>query len=296
MSEQVVLVTGMSGAGRTAALKALEDLGYEAVDNLPISLFAGVIDLPGRENLFEEARPLAVGIDLRTRDFAVDLLLEEIERLTADSRYTVTTIFIDCDDAVLVRRYTETRRRHPLGSDRPMPDTIRLERRLLTRLRDRADLVVDTTNTTPAQLKAELGRHFALEHSPGLGIFLTSFSFRYGVPREADIVFDVRFLNNPHYQDDLRDLTGEDQAVRDFIAGDPDTDAFLGHVKAMLGLCLPRYRQEGKSYLNVAIGCTGGRHRSVCIAILLAQWLESENWPVRLQHRDIHRHAGGDML
>jgi len=296
MNERLVLVTGMSGAGRTATLKALEDLGYEAVDNLPLSLLNRLVDLPKPESLLGDGRPLAIGVDLRTRDFAVDLVIDELERLTSENERAVTSIFVDCEDAVLVRRDTETRRRHPVATDRPLPDTIKLERRLLSRLRNRADLVVDTTQTTLAELKETVAAHFALDRSPGLNLFVTSFSFRQGVPREADLLFDVRFLRNPHYDEILRDRTGEDVTVQAHIAEDPDAAAYLDCIKSMLGLCLPRYQQEGKSYLTIAIGCTGGRHRSVYIAIEIANWLEQKKWPVRLQHRDIHHNAGGNML
>ena len=296
MNERVVLVTGMSGAGRTATLKGLEDLGYEAVDNLPLSMLGRLVDQPEPENLLGEGRPLAIGVDLRTRDFTVDLVIDEIERWKTEHGANVFSVFVDCEDSVLVRRYTETRRRHPLAPDRPLPDTIKLERRLLSRLRDRADLVIDTTERRPAELKEVLAQHFSLDRGPGTDIFVTSFSFRHGLPREADLVFDVRFLRNPHYEEKLRPLTGEDLSVQSYIAEDPEMAAYLESIKTMLGLCLPRYRQEGKSYLTIAVGCTGGRRRSVFTAIELANWLETENWPVSLRHRDINRDAGGDML
>ena len=296
MNERVVLVTGMSGAGRTATLKGLEDLGYEAVDNLPLSMLGRLVDQPEPENLLGEGRPLAIGVDLRTRDFTVDLVIDEIERWKTEHGANVFSVFVDCEDSVLVRRYTETRRRHPLAPDRPLPDTIKLERRLLSRLRDRADLVIDTTERRPAELKEVLAQHFSLDRGPGTDIFVTSFSFRHGLPREADLVFDVRFLRNPHYEEKLRPLTGEDLSVQSYIAEDPEMAAYLESIKTMLGLCLPRYRQEGKSYLTIPVGCTGGRHRSVFTAIELANWLETENWPVSLRHRDINRDAGGDML
>ena len=295
MGERVVLVTGMSGAGRTATLKVLEDLGYEAVDNLPLSMLDRLIDLPEQSNLLGGERPLAIGIDLRTRDFAVELVIDEVEQLASKGNRAVTSIFVDCDDAVLVRRYTETRRRHPLDADRPLPDTIKLERSLLARLRSRADLIVDTTESALADLKEIVVARFALDRSPGLNLCVTSFSFRYGVPREADLVFDVRFLRNPHYETALRDRTGEDDAVQRYIKGDPDLKIYVGCIKSMLGLCLPRYQQEGKSYLTIAIGCTGGRHRSVYVAIELSEWLEQNNWEMRLRHRDMHLNAGRDM-
>ncbi|MDB3952926.1 RNase adapter RapZ [Alphaproteobacteria bacterium] len=295
MGERVVLVTGMSGAGRTATLKVLEDLGYEAVDNLPLSMLERLVDLPEQSNLLGGERPLAIGIDLRTRDFAVELVIDEVEQLASKGNRAVTSIFVDCDDAVLVRRYTETRRRHPLDADRPLPDTIKLERSLLVRLRSRADLIVDTTESALAELKEIVAARFALDRSPGLNLCVTSFSFRHGVPREADLVFDVRFLRNPHYKTALRDRTGEDDAVQRYIKGDPDLEIYVECIKSMLGLCLPRYQQEGKSYLTIAIGCTGGRHRSVYVAIELSEWLEKNDWAMRLRHRDMHLNAGRDM-
>ena len=295
MGERVVLVTGMSGAGRTATLKVLEDLGYEAVDNLPLSMLDRLIDLPRQSNLLGGERPLAIGIDLRTRDFAVELVIEEVEQLASKGNRAVTSIFVDCDDAVLVRRYTETRRRHPLDADRPLPDTIKLERSLLARLRSRADLIVDTTESALAELKETVAARFALDRSPGLNLCITSFSFRHGVPREADLVFDVRFLRNPHYESALRDRAGQDDAVQRYIKGDPDLELYLECIKSMLGLCLPRYQQEGKSYLTIAIGCTGGRHRSVYVAIELSEWLEQNDWAMRLRHRDMHLNDGRDM-
>lgn len=295
MGERVVLVTGMSGAGRTATLKVLEDLGYEAVDNLPLSMLDRLIDLPRQSNLLGGERPLAIGIDLRTRDFAVELVIEEVEQLASKGNRAVTSIFVDCDDAVLVRRYTETRRRHPLDADRPLPDTIKLERSLLARLRSRADLIVDTTESALAELKEIVAARFALDRSPGLNLCITSFSFRHGVPREADLVFDVRFLRNPHYESALRDRSGQDDAVQRYIKGDPDLEIYLECIKSMLGLCLPRYQQEGKSYLTIAIGCTGGRHRSVYVAIELSEWLGQNDWAMRLRHRDMHLNDGRDM-
>ena len=296
MKERVLLVTGMSGAGRTASLKALEDLGYEAVDNLPLSFLSRLIDQPEPENLLGKGRPLAIGVDLRTRGFAVETLLDELERWKANHFAEVLSIFVDCEDVVLGRRFTETRRRHPLASDRPLSDSIELERRLLSRLRDRADLVLDTTEQSLTELKTVLAKHFAYDKGTGTEIFIKSFSFRHGLPREADLVFDVRFLRNPHYDQKLRPLSGEDEEVRAYIMLDPGTAEYLNTVEEMLAVCLPRYRDEGKSYLTIAIGCTGGRHRSVSVAVDLAKRLENRDWRVRLQHRDMHRDAGSDML
>ena len=296
MKERVLIVTGMSGAGRTASLKVLEDLGYEAVDNLPLSFLGRLIDQPEPENLLGKGRPLAIGVDLRTRGFAVETVIDALERWKANHFAEVLSIFVDCEDVVLGRRFTETRRRHPLASDRPLSDAIELERRLLSRLRDCADLVLDTTERTLPELKVVLAKHFAYGKGTGTEIFIKSFSFRHGLPREADLVLDVRFLRNPHYDQKLRPLSGEDEAVRSYIMRDPGIAEYLNAVEEMLALCLPRYREEGKSYLTIAIGCTGGRHRSVSVAVEIAKRLEHRDWRVRLQHRDMHRDAGSDML
>ena len=291
---RVVLVTGMSGAGRTTALKALEDMGYEAVDNLPLDLLGSLIR-PAQEELTKR-RPLAIGVDIRTRDFGVEQVLDELDNLVSDTGYEVRTLFLDCDDDALLRRYAETRRRHPLDSEKAVPDMIELERRLLSRLRDRADAVIDTTGKSPWDLKDMLGEYFTLESGSGLSLFVTSFAFRQGVPRESDLVFDVRFLKNPHYDADLRPLTGEDPRVQEAVATDPDFYGFFDSLTSMLEILLPRYAQEGKSYLTIAVGCTGGRHRSVFVAQRLTEWLQARNWRVRLYHRDIHDAGGRDML
>ncbi len=204
-------------------------------------------------------------------------------------------LFLDCEDDALVRRYTETRRRHPLGGDRPLTDVIHLERRLLTQLRDRADALIDTTDMNTGELKERLAAQFSLDQTGGVGLFILSFSFRSGLPRDADLVFDVRFLVNPHYDDTLRPLTGRDPGVGAMIAADPDFEPFFADLAAMLKRLLPRYEREGKSYLTVAIGCTGGRHRSVYVAERLGQWLEAISRDFHLHHRDLESDAGRDM-
>ncbi len=293
MGQPVILVTGMSGAGRSTALKILEDLGYEAVDNLPLSLLAGLVSQGG---VGKSARPLAIGVDIRTRDFAVAPIIEALDRLTTDEGFDILILFLDCNDDVLLRRYTETRRRHPLAEDRPVPDGIRLERHLLSRLRNRADAVIDTSETTLWKLKDQMAGRFGFGDKNELNTNVTSFSYRHGLPREADLVFDVRFLANPHYDEVLRALSGEDPEVGAFVAADPDFDAFLGHLKSMLDVLLPRYEKEGKSYLTIAIGCTGGRHRSVYVARRLVELLENQGRRVNLHHRDLNGSGGREML
>jgi len=283
---RVVLVTGLSGAGKTLALKALEDLGYEAVDNLPLTLLSRLVET---ELASDEPRPLAVGVDVRTRDFGVASLIQELDTLMADPRLDARLVFLDCDDDVLLRRFTETRRRHPLALDRPVTDGIRVERSQLARLRDRADPVIDTSETTPADLRRLLHQTIGDDDRHKLAVFVMSFAYGRGLPRQADLVFDVRFLRNPHYDPDLRPLTGDDTRVGAHIDEDPYFSQFFGQLTGLLLTLLPRYEAEGKSYLTVAVGCTGGRHRSVYVARRLAEWLAEQDVQVSLRHRDAGR-------
>ena len=280
----VILVTGLSGAGHSTALRALEDLGYEAVDNLPLAL----LNAPASFD-----RPVALGIDSRTRGFSAAALLERIQRLKAEPGQSVRLVFLTCSDEVLQRRFTETRRRHPLALDRPIADGIRQERLLLEDLADAADLVIDSTDLAIGDLKRLMQGHFALDRrtgsAPGLAIAVMSFSYRYGLPREADLVFDVRFLANPHYQDELRPLTGRNAAVGAYIEADPAFRPFFENLTDLLLPLLPGYEREGKSYLTLAVGCTGGRHRSVFVAERLAEWLTQHGRRVDLRHRDAAR-------
>lgn len=278
----MLIVTGMSGAGRSTALKALEDLGYEAVDNLPLSLLPNLV-APGAGT----RRPLAVGVDVRTRDFGVEPFLEELDELIGRRDVWVRVLFLDADAEVLRRRFTETRRRHPAAPDRPVTDGIKREAGLLAPLRDRADEVIDTSEMSIGDLKRRLDANYALDHAPGLAVFVTSFAYRRGLPHEADLVFDVRFLKNPHYDDALRPCTGLDGPVGDFIEADPDFGGFFEHLTTLLEPLLPRYSAEGKSYLTIAVGCTGGRHRSVYTAERLGAWLNSKGERVSVSHRDL---------
>jgi UPF0042 nucleotide-binding protein len=279
---QVLLVTGLSGAGHTTALKVLEDLGYEAVDNLPLFLLGGLAgDVAGAE-----LRPMAIGVDSRTRDFTAAALAEHRDRLTADPGLEVRLLYLDCGDESLRRRFTETRRRHPLALDRPIDDGIRRERQLLAPLRESADLVIDTTDLAIGDLRRLLRGHFGLDHRPAAAIAIVSFSYRNGLPREADLVFDVRFLRNPHYDPALRPLTGRDAEVGQFVAADPAFAPFFASLTQLLLPLLPSFEREGKSYLTIAVGCTGGRHRSVYVAERLAAWLAAQERPAIVRHRD----------
>ena len=282
---RVLLVTGMSGAGRSTALKTLEDMGYEAFDNLPLSLVPALI-----ESIAADASAIAVGADLRTRGFAIESMLEPLDAVVGRTGRELKVLFIDCDDEPLQRRYTESRRPHPLAGDRPVTDGIRLERRVVSALRDRADLVIDTSDLSAAELKRLLTGQFSLA-AGGLRIFVTSFAYRHGIPRDADLIFDVRFLDNPHYVPELRQLTGRDPAVAAHIEQDPDLAPFLVGFWRLLEPLLPRYEQEGKTYLTIAIGCTGGRHRSVYVTERLAAQLGAAGLRVELAHRDLIQSA-----
>lgn len=289
----VVLVTGMSGAGRSSALKTLEDLGYEAVDNLPISLLSRIVrpsPLSGEDDAAQR-RALAIGVDIRSRDFGVEPFIDELDQLMARRDLRVHLLFFDASDDTLLRRYTETRRRHPLAIDRPVRDGITHERRLLAKLRARADRVIDTSDLAAGDLRRMLEGAYRLDERGRLAVCVTSFSYRQGVPREADLVFDVRFLRNPHYVAALKPHTGLDDKVGAYVAADVGFADFYDALTRLMGVLLPRYEQEGKSYLTIAIGCTGGRHRSVYIAERLAQWLRARGPDVApdvaIVHRDI---------
>lgn len=279
----LLLVTGVSGAGKSSTLKILEDMGYEAVDNLPIYLIRRLVadgDLP---------HPIAIGIDIRTRGFKPSKFLEELDQLLKHPAVDVTLLFLDCDDEILVRRFEETRRRHPLTNEQSVSDGLRNEREQLSRVREQSDVLIDTSDLEMKDLKRILRGHFSLGDQTGPAIFVTSFSFRRGLPRDADLVFDVRFLQNPHYDADLRALTGQNHAVAKYIQQDKDFQAFFDNLTRLLKPLIPRYAEEGKNYLTIAIGCTGGRHRSVFVAEMLTVWLNSSIPRVHLLHRDLDK-------
>ena len=281
----VVVVTGLSGAGKSSALHILEDVGYEAIDNIPVSLLGRLL-WPGTEQVTQR-EPLAVGVDIRTRDFHADAFPREVAPLRARADIDLRLVFLDCESNVLVRRFTETRRRHPLHPDRPVSDSIRTERSLLAPVREAADVVIDTSQLSVAELRRLLERRFAPEGLHKLTLSVVSFAYGNGLPREADLVFDVRFLQNPHYIDALRPGSGLDADVASYIEQDRGFGPFFESLTVMLGGLLPRYREEGKSYLTIAVGCTGGRHRSVRVAERLAAHLRTHGDNVVLRHRDL---------
>ena len=276
---KLVLVTGMSGAGKSVALKALEDCGFEAIDNIPLAFLPALTNPQTTGNL-------VVGSDIRSRDFSADHFIATITPLRLNPEIEFTMLFLDSDDEILRRRYTETRRRHPLTLDRPVLDGIQHERQLLQKIRDAADKVIDTSDYQAADLRTIITSHFASTERR-LSLVLTSFSFRRGVPRDADMVFDVRFLKNPHYDPELKMQTGMDEAVGTYIETDSGFSDFYTKLNELLQPLLPRFLEEGKNYLTIAIGCTGGRHRSVYMVQKLGGFLESVGYKVTLRHRDL---------
>lgn len=289
-STRLVIVTGLSGAGKSTALNALEDTGYEAVDNLPLMLLDGLLRLSSdSERGNDSRRPhfLALGIDIRTRDLDATWFRSILDGLHQRSDVQASLLFLDADDDVLSRRFTETRRRHPTNSDLPVSDGIALERRIMSPLRAIADLVVDTSRLSHNEFRSLIEKRYRTDSRSRMQVTVMSFGFRNGLPREADIVLDVRFLRNPFYVEPLRAGTGEDADVGAYVEADPDFGPFLDNLTALLEPILPRYQAEGRSYLTIAIGCTGGRHRSVFAAGRLHAWLTGQGYQPILKHRDI---------
>lgn len=283
---RVVLLSGMSGAGLSTTLKVFEDIGYEAVDNLRLGLIPALI-----HDNHEASAALAVAVDTRNANFTVEDLLRITREVAENPDLEVKLVFLECSDEALQRRFTETRRRHPLAVDRPVTDGIRREREMLWPLRNEADHVIDTSLLSIHDLRRLIIGHYRIDNAVGLTLFITSFSYRHGVPREADLVFDARFLTNPHWDTQLRPLTGKDEAVANYIKRDADYYEFMQHMAQLLIPLLPRYQQEGKSYLTIGIGCTGGRHRSVLVTEELATILAVHGYIVGIGHRDLDRSA-----
>ncbi|MFL6846678.1 MAG: RNase adapter RapZ [Allosphingosinicella sp.] len=284
--QRILLVTGLSGAGKSTALRTLEDAGWEVVDNLPLSLLEDLLETPLGKGSSRRRRPLALGVDSRTRDFDAQRIVQQIKALADGQRVPVETLYFDCAGSELIRRYSETRRRHPLAPDRPATDGIAAERELMEPLRRWADHVIDTTDTAPNALQQQLRQRFAGgPTAPTLTVM--SFGFARGIPRNADNVFDLRFLRNPYWVDELRGLTGLDGAVAEHIAGDPAYADSVGRIEDLLLALLPRYGEEGKSYVTIAFGCTGGRHRSVHVAERVASRLREAGFSPTVEHRDL---------
>jgi UPF0042 nucleotide-binding protein len=280
----VVLVTGLSGAGKNSILRALEDLGFETMDNPPL---ATLEDLAARSE-----RNVAIGVDARSRGFAAEAVLAALARLRLNPALRPALVFATAEDDLLLRRYSETRRRHPLAQDGNVADGLADERALTEKLRRAADLLVDTSSLPLPGLRRLIEQHFGAG-APGLGVSLISFAYPAGLPREADVVFDARFLRNPYYDERLRPLTGKDAEIGKFIEQDPDFETFYAKLHDFVEFLLPRFVQEGKKYATIAVGCTGGRHRSVFMIEKLAAALCGAGWRVGITHREIgHRQIG----
>ncbi|MFY0311968.1 RNase adapter RapZ [Leisingera sp. D0M16] len=275
-----VLVTGPSGAGRTTAINVLEDLGFEAIDNLPLRLLPGLIDAAAAP------RPMALGLDSRNRDFSPRALLDVIDMLAGRREVELTVLYLDSQSDVLLRRYSETRRRHPLAPAESPGEGVRRELDLMVPIRDRADILLDTSDMNVHQLKAEIERWFAPE-GRALALSVQSFSYKRGMPHGIDMVFDCRFLANPYWQPALRQLSGQDQAVQDYVKADPLYEPFFSRVLDLTRLLLPACRNEGKSHFSIAFGCTGGQHRSVTMAETLAKALAEDGQQVSIRHREL---------
>jgi UPF0042 nucleotide-binding protein len=276
---RLLLVTGMSGAGKSTVLDTLEDMGWDIVDNLPADLLDGFVHGGG----LCRTAPAAVAMDARSRGFDAERLPAMI-RAIEDVEPEI--LYLDCSGGELIRRYDETRRRHPLAADRPAEDGIARERQLTAPLRAAADSVLDTTDLSPAELGDELKRRYGGDSDQPV-LTITSFAFARGISRTADLVFDLRFLPNPHWVDALRPLTGADQAVRDYLARDPAWSEAMARIEALLIDWIPRYWAAGKSYVTVAFGCTGGRHRSVAAAVEMAERLRGSGFSPNVRHRDL---------
>jgi RNase adapter protein RapZ len=283
---RILLVTGMSGAGKSTALKTLEDMGWEAVDNLPLLLLDRLLATRLPEGALGN-RPLALGIDSRTRGFDAAAIVERIKSMRENHGDNIGTLFLDCAGAELERRYSETRRRHPLALDRPASDGIARERELVAPLRRWADHVIDTTASSSNDLKQDLRSRFGEGGHAETTLTIMSFGFARGLPRNADLVFDMRFLRNPYWDEALRPLSGLDKPVSAYIRDDPAYDTAVQQIEALLLTLLPRYQAEGKSYVAVAFGCTGGQHRSVHVAGRVAASLRNAGFSPGLSHRDL---------
>lgn len=282
-SSRLVLVTGPSGAGRSTAIRALEDLGYEAIDNMPLSLLPRLLEGPAPD------KPVALGLDVRNRDFSTGALIEVVDRMAQKDGVPIQLLYLDARADVLHRRFSETRRRHPLAPAEDPGVGIARELDLLGPIRVRADILIDTSEMSPHDLRGELERWFAPRGEQRLTVSIHSFSYKRGLPRGLDMVFDCRFLRNPYWDEALRGLDGRDPRVAAYFEGDARFAAFRNQVRDLALLLLPAYEAEGKSYLSIGLGCTGGQHRSVATAETLAKTLAEKGWQVSIRHRELER-------
>jgi len=284
---RLYLITGLSGAGKSSALKVLEDLNYEAIDNLPVSLLPNVVDMVLADNGSDRQPALAIGIDARTRNFQPDKILKNLADLRSRQNIILKILYFDSNNHVLAKRFTETRRKHPLAQDRQVMDGIARERLMMEVIRAEADFIFDTSDFGIQDLRQTLTRQFEREHGADLSIMVSSFAFPRGLPRDADLVFDVRFLRNPHYVEALKPLTGMDPEIQAYVEQDERFTEYCAKISDLIFFSLPEYKKEGKSYLKIAFGCTGGRHRSVCMAEKMAKQLNDNGFKANLYHREL---------
>ena len=283
---EIMIVTGLSGAGRSTCLKLLEDYNFEAIDNLPLTLISDLLSPLISNSKNRTLKKIAIGVDPRTRGFSAQSLLNTLEKLPL-KKAKFSIIFLDCNDENLIRRFTETRRKHPLANDRPVSDGIRAERRLLEEIRQAAHITMDSSNLTLPEFQILIKKTLNLEKNKKLTVTIISFGFRNGLPPEADMIFDVRFLSNPHYNPKLQPLDGRQSEIANFIESDPAFKPFFDNLTRLLNPLFPRYSAEGKSYLTIAFGCTGGKHRSVFVAEKFVHWLQKSDYSLSTRHRDL---------
>jgi UPF0042 nucleotide-binding protein len=283
---QFVIITGLSGAGKSFAIKCFEDMGYFCVDNLPTTLIPTFAELCAQST--REIRRIALGVDVREGEYLAHFVL--ILQTLKEKGHPTEVLFLEAGDETLVRRYRETRRRHPLAEGGNILQAIQAERKALAHVRELADRIVDTSGLTVHQLKDLLVDFYgAVRTRASLTVSLTSFGYKHGIPYDSDLVFDVRFLPNPHFVEELRPLDGRDPAVREFVLKHEESQKLLDRLKDLLAFLLPFYTREGKAYLTVAIGCTGGRHRSVALVEELRGFLAAQGYPPTVTHRDLDR-------
>lgn len=280
-ARRLVILSGRSGSGVTTARGAFQDQGFHTIDNLPIALLEPL--------LAQDPRPLVLTIDARTSDFSAQKVIDLLRDLNTRPDLKAQLVFLDCDDGQLLQRFSETRRVHPLAADRPVIEGLKRERELLEPLKNRADLRIDTTSLSSTELRHLIGGHFPAEAGRGMMVHVMSFSYRHGVPQQADLVLDARFLRNPHYDPVLRPQTGQDEGVGDYICADQQYAPYLNSLTSLLSSMLPGLKANDRAYFTIAFGCTGGKHRSVYLAETIGNWLNTKGYPAEVSHRELER-------
>lgn len=279
--KRLVILSGRSGSGITTARGAFQDQGFNTIDNLPLALLEPL--------LAQDKRPLVLTIDARTSDFSAQKVVDLLKDLNARPDLKAQLVFLDCDDGQLLQRFSETRRVHPLAADCPVIEGLKRERELLAPLKNRADLRIDTTSLSSTDLRHLIGRHYPAEAGRGMMVQVMSFSYRHGVPQQADLVLDARFLRNPHYDPVLKPQTGQDAPVGEYIKADPQFAPYLSGLTTLIGSMLPGLRNNDRAYFTIAFGCTGGKHRSVFLAETIGGWLNASGQPAEITHRELER-------